>query len=113
MKQFAIYFMTNWTNKILYVGVTSNLEQRVWQHKSKIIEGFTKKYNTDKLVYFEQYEDSENAIKREKQIKNWSRKKKDILVNQMNPDWKDLSQKWYSEDPSTSLGMTETKFKGI
>ncbi|MCE7886976.1 MAG: GIY-YIG nuclease family protein [Alphaproteobacteria bacterium PRO2] len=98
--------MTNWTNEVLYTGVTSNLEQRVWQHKNKLIDGFTKRYNLDKLVYFEQFQDSKNAIKREKQIKNRSRKKKDYLVNLKNPEWRDLSQDWYSEDPSASLGMT-------
>jgi putative endonuclease len=98
--------MTNWTNEVLYIGVTSNLEQRVWQHKNKQIKGFTTKYNVDKLIYFEQFKDSENAIKREKQIKNWNRKKKNFLVNQINPDWKDLSQEWYDKDPSASLGMT-------
>lgn len=104
-KQFYLYFLTNWTGSVLYIGVTSDLEKRFYQHKYKLKAGFSKKYNCDRVVYYEVYGDPEQAIKREKQIKKWSRKKKDFLVNKMNPDWEDLSLRWY-EDPSTSLGMT-------
>ena len=107
MKEFFVYFMTNHNNKVLYVGVSSNLEARIWQHKNKMIEGFTEKYNVTKLVYFEPFSDGRNAIQREKQIKNWKRSKKDFLVNKMNPEWKDLSLDWYQKDPSASLGMTK------
>jgi putative endonuclease len=105
MKAFAIYFITNWNHEVLYIGVTSNLEKRLWEHKNKVVDGFTEKYNVFKLVYFEQFADAETAIQREKQLKNWSRSKKDVLVNKINPQWKDLSSGWY-QDPSTSLGMT-------
>ena len=101
-----VYFLTNYNNKVLYIGVTSNLEQRLWEHKNKTVKGFSSKYNTTKLVYFEQFSDIVNAISREKQLKGWSRNKKDFLVNKMNSEWKDLSLSWYNEDPSTSLGMT-------
>ena len=105
MKHYYVYMMTNWTGEVLYIGVTNDLERRVYEHKNKIIEGFTEKYNVTNLVYFEETNSVESAIKREKQIKNWSRKKKDFLINKLNPDWKDMSIDWY-EDPSTSLGMT-------
>jgi putative endonuclease len=90
MKTFYVYILTNKTSTALYVGVTSNLIQRVLQHKQKLAEGFTKKYNVDKLVYYEIYETAEEAIKREKQLKGGSRLKKAELVNKMNIEWKDL-----------------------
>ncbi|MGB0720255.1 MAG: GIY-YIG nuclease family protein [Bdellovibrionales bacterium] len=104
-KQYFVYFITNWTGEVLYTGVTNNLERRLYEHQHKLIKGFSSKYNLNKLVYFECFDNSESAIKREKQIKNWSRQKKDFLVETMNPDWSDLSSRWY-EDPSASLGMT-------
>ena len=91
MLQSAVYFMTNKTNNVLYIGVTSNLEKRVYQHKSKAYKGFTEKYNCNKLVYFEIFSDINQAISREKQLKKGNRKRKNDLVNSMNPEWKDLS----------------------
>ena len=82
--------MTNKLNSVLYTGVTSNLEKRVHEHKSKLIEGFTKKYNVDKLVYYEVFDDINDAITREKQIKAGSRQKKIDLITSINPAWKDL-----------------------
>ena len=82
--------MTNQYNKVLYTGFTNDLQRRVSEHKSKLIEGFTKKYNVTKLVYYEIYEDSYTAISREKQIKAGSRQKKIDLINKMNNEWKDL-----------------------
>ena len=82
--------MTNKNNKVLYTGVTSDLKRRVYEHKEKLIEGFTKRYNTTKLVYYEIYRDAEKAILREKQIKGGSRAKKEILVNGFNSEWRDL-----------------------
>ena len=82
--------MTNKNNTVLYTGVTSDLKKRIYQHKAKLIDGFTKKYNIDKLVYFEIFEDMYNAISREKQIKSWSRQRKIDLINSMNKEWKDL-----------------------
>ncbi|MEM7617811.1 MAG: GIY-YIG nuclease family protein [Pseudomonadota bacterium] len=101
-----VYILSNISNSVIYVGVTSDLEKRIYQHKNKQISGFTKKYNLNKLVYFEQFDGIQNAIKREKQIKNWRRDKKDFLINQINPNWNDISEPWY-RDPSTSLGMTK------
>jgi putative endonuclease len=103
MKQFAVYFMNNWTNEILYVGVTSDLLKRIWQHKNKFFKGFTEKYNLTKLVYFEMHETAETAILREKQIKRWNRKKKDFLVNELNPDWQDLYDNLTGANPLASL----------
>src|SRR5690242_7352037 len=85
-----IYILTNLTNNVLYVGVTEDLIKRIYQHKQKLIEGFSKKYNVTKLVYFERFKTIFDAIAREKQIKAGSRKKKIALVNSLNPDWKDL-----------------------
>jgi putative endonuclease len=90
MKQGYIYILTSNTNTILYVGVTSNLPQRIYQHKNKFVEGFTKKYNINKLVYYEVSESIIVAIEREKQIKGKDRKYKLELINGFNPDWKDL-----------------------
>lgn len=89
-KIFSVYFITNWTGGVLYAGVTSNLQKRIYEHKYKVVKGFSNTYNVSKLVYYEIYEDAENAIMREKQIKKWRRSKKDALVNKMNPDWRDL-----------------------
>ncbi|MDZ7359046.1 MAG: GIY-YIG nuclease family protein [candidate division KSB1 bacterium] len=89
-KQFYVYIMTNKNNTVIYTGVTNNLKRRVYEHKAKLVEGFTKKYNIDKLVYYEIFEDSYNAIAREKQIKGGSRQKKIDLINSVNKDWKDL-----------------------
>ena len=91
---YYVYILTNVKNTVLYVGVTNNLERRVYEHKQKILEGFTKKYNVNKLVYFETAEDAYNAINREKQLKNLLRRKKEELINSMNPTWKDLSEEW-------------------
>ena len=82
--------MTNKLNRVLYTGVTSDLKRRAYEHKSKLIEGFTNKYNVDKLVYYEVFDDIYNAITREKQIKGGSRQKKIDLIISMNPGWKDL-----------------------
>ena len=90
IERFYIYIMTNKVNTVLYSGFTNNLVRRVYEHKEKIIQGFTKKYNINKLVYYEIFSDARNAIIREKQIKAGSRKKKLDLINNMNPEWKDL-----------------------
>ena len=89
-KQFYVYILTNKYNTILYIGVTNNLKRRVYEHKNKLVEGFTKKYNINKLVYYEVFEDAYNAISREKQLKAGSRKKKLDLINKINKEWKDL-----------------------
>jgi len=89
-KQYYIYIMTNSNNIVLYTGITNNLERRVYEHKEKLVEGFTKKYGITKLVYYEIFRDVDNAILREKQIKGGSRAKKIKLINSMNDDWRDL-----------------------
>ncbi|WP_293074858.1 GIY-YIG nuclease family protein [Okeania sp. SIO3B5] len=89
-KEYYIYIMTNKRNTVLYTGVTNDLIKRVYEHKSKLVEGFTKKYNVNKLVYFEMYENPSEAIAREKQIKAGSRQKKINLINSINLEWKDL-----------------------
>ncbi len=89
-KQYYVYIMTNKRNTVLYTGVTSNLIKRVFEHKNKLIEGFTKRYNVDKLVYYEIFGDVNYAIAREKQIKAGSRKKKLALIDNANKEWKDL-----------------------
>lgn len=82
--------MTNNNNTVLYTGVTNDLNRRVFEHKNKLLEGFTKRYNIDKLVFYEVYDDINNAIAREKQIKSGSRVKKIKLIEEMNDIWKDL-----------------------
>ena len=89
-KQYYVYIMTNKNNKVLYTGITNDLKRRVYEHKEKFVAGFTKKYNVSKLVYYEAFEDPENAILREKQIKAGSRQKKIDLINGMNKEWNDL-----------------------
>ncbi len=90
-KQYYVYIMTNRTNNVLYTGVTNNLLRRVYQHKEKIVDGFTEKYNVTKLVYYEISEDVRSAIQREKQIKDGSRTDKKKLISGFNPQWDDLS----------------------
>ncbi len=89
-KQYYVYFMTNSTNVALYIGVTSNLEKRVFEHKNKLAKGFTEKYDINKLVYYEIYDEPENAILREKHLKGSSRARKNKLVESLNPRWQDL-----------------------
>jgi putative endonuclease len=91
---YYIYILTNWNHKVMYVGMTNDLKRRLYEHKNKLIEGFTKRYIVHKLVYNEHTTDVYAAIAREKEIKKWRREKKDNLVETMNPDWKDLSDEW-------------------
>ncbi|MFA6350469.1 MAG: GIY-YIG nuclease family protein [Candidatus Omnitrophota bacterium] len=92
-KQGFVYLMMNKTNTVIYTGVTSNLVKRVYEHRNKLIKGFTGKYNISKLVYYEVFDDLVNAISREKQIKSGSRKKKLDLILSVNPDFNDLYDK--------------------
>jgi len=96
-KQYYVYMMTNEWRTVLYTGVTNSLQHRVWQHRNKAVEGFTKKYNCSLLVYIEIYDEIDQAIAREKQIKGWSRAKKNALVNATNPQWNDLAADWYTD----------------
>lgn len=90
-KIYAVYILTNYTNKIFYIGVTGNLQKRICEHKNKCIDGFTKKYNVDKLVYYELIEDIYSALNREKQLKRWHREWKINLIKEYNPEFNDLS----------------------
>ena len=89
-RQYCVYIITNKHNTVLYTGVTNNLPKRIYQHRNKLVDGFTKKYNVDKLVYYEIYNDVKSAIAREKQIKSGSRENKIELVNSFNKAWRDL-----------------------
>ena len=92
--RYYVYLLTNWNNKVMYVGLTNNLERRVYEHKHKLVKGFTQKYNVNKLVYFEEAGDINVALAGEKEIKKWRREKKNDLVDGMNPEWDDLSREW-------------------
>ena len=89
--RYFVYLLTNWNNKVMYVGMTNDLIRRVYEHKTKAVKGFTEKYNVHKLVYFEETSDVNVAITREKEIKKWRREKKNALVVRTNPEWRDLS----------------------
>lgn len=89
-KQFYVYILASRRNGTLYTGITSNLAQRIWQHKQNMIEGFTKKYDVKVLVYYEVHDNAESAITREKRIKKWRRSWKLRLIEDKNPHWKDL-----------------------
>ena len=91
-KQYYVYILTNKFNNVLYIGITNNLARRMFEHKNKLVEGFTDRYNLRKLVFYEVTPDVESAINREKQLKNWHRDWKINLITQVNPGWKDLSE---------------------
>ena len=90
MKSYYVYILTNWDGSVMYIGVTNDLERRLFEHKNKLVPGFSSKYKIDKLVYYEETPDVQAAIAREKQLKSWRREKKDALVASFNPEWKDL-----------------------
>ena len=89
-KESYIYLRTNQSTRVLYTGVTNDLIRRIYEHKNKFVSGFTKQYNVNRLVYYEIFSDIVTAIEREKQIKGWTTKKKNDLVNSLNPKWEDL-----------------------
>ncbi len=97
--RYYVYLLTSKNDKVMYVGVTNYLERRVHEHKTKMVPGFTGKYNVNKLVYFEETSDVHAAIAREKEIKKWRREKKNNLVVAVNPEWKDLSDGWFEISP--------------
>jgi putative endonuclease len=100
-KQYYVYILTNAT-RTLYVGVINNLERRIWEHKNKAVDGFTSKYNVNWLVWFAETNDVREAIATEKKIKGWVRAKKVALIEEMNPQWRDLSLDWYADDATTT-----------
>jgi putative endonuclease len=94
MNEYYVYIMTN-NSRTLYTGVTNDLERRVYEHKNKLVKGFTSKYNINKLVWYETFPDIHQAIEGEKKIKGWLRSKKIALIESVNPNWEDLSQGWH------------------
>jgi putative endonuclease len=107
---FYVYILTNDSNKVLYTGVTNDLERRCIEHSSKRIKGFTSHYNVHKLIYYERFEDIEIAIRREKQIKDYSRKKKEYLINNYNPKWEELFVNGRVTKPQTKLATAQDQF---
>ena len=95
-----VYMITNHPHGTLYVGVTGDLERRIWEHKAGALDGFSKRYGLKRLVCFEQFREVTSAIAREKQIKGWLRRKKIELLTKANPLWRDLSEGWYDGSPS-------------
>ena len=95
--QYFVYIMTN-TSRTLYTGVTNDLVRRIYEHKNKIIPGFTSRYNISELVYFEETSDVQTALAREKEIKGWRRAKKTRLIDSINPKWLDLSAAWFKDE---------------
>ena len=91
---YFVYILSNWNDSVLYIGVTGNLPRRLYEHRNHLVDGFSSKYNTEKLVYLEETTDVYSAISREKQLKGWTRKKKNALIMKVNPEWKDLSASW-------------------
>jgi putative endonuclease len=100
---YFVYILENKNNKVIYTGVTNDLVRRVFEHKKKLVPGFTSKYNVDKLVYFELFDFIDLAIAREKQLKGYSRSKKDALISKFNPNWKDLYDNGKIEKPALNL----------
>src|SRR4051812_36116188 len=98
MKQYYVYIMSNKT-RTLYIGMTNNLERRVYEHKHKLIDGFTSRYDLTQLVWFEATNDVRDAIALEKRLKGWVRVKKVALIEDMNPEWEDLSASWFADTP--------------
>jgi len=95
MRHFYVYIMASRT-RVLYTGVTNNIRARTWQHKQDELPGFTREYHVHRLVYFETFKYVGNAIRREKEIKGWLRRKKIALIEKMNPTWEDLAEEWFS-----------------
>jgi putative endonuclease len=106
---YYVYIMQSASRRALYIGMTSNLHKRVWQHKNHVFGGFCDDYNCTRLVYWQSFDDVANAIDREKQLKRWRREKKMWLIERKNPDWTDLAADWYetrAQGPSTAVLLT-------
>jgi putative endonuclease len=106
VRSYYVYIMMS-RSDTLYTGMTNDLQRRVYEHKQKVLDGFTKKYNIDMLAYYEETDDVEAAISREKQIKSWRRSKKVELIESMNPQWRDLSEGWFTSPPPDSSLRSE------
>jgi putative endonuclease len=119
VKSLFVYILTNERRTTLYIGVTNNLEGRVWQHQNEDGARFTRKYNLTVLIYYEAYPDPKSAIAREKQLKGWNRAKKEALIATLNPGWEDLAPALFGEEslvvrrgPSTSLRFAQDDREG-
>ncbi len=108
MSQYYVYILTN-KSRTLYTGVTNDLQRRVYEHREKLLRGFTSRYNITKLVYFEATPDIREAITREKQIKGWLRSKKIALIESVNPNWIDLSTEWSLSDQTLPPEMRDSE----
>ena len=95
-KYYYVYILSNKANTVVYIGVTSDLMRRLWEHRNDVVEGFTKRYHVHKLVYYESTTDVQAAIEREKQLKKWRRTKKNELIESVNPTWQDLAAEWFA-----------------
>ena len=95
--QYFLYIITNKKEGVLYIGITNNLERRIFEHKNKLVKGFSSRYNLDKLVYFESFQYINEAIKREKNMKKWKREWKINLINENNPNWENIAENWFIE----------------
>jgi putative endonuclease len=118
-RYYYVHMMQSSSRRALYIGVTSDLEHRLWQHKNGTLEGFSAEYKTHRLVYYERFLDVTNAIAREKQLKKWRRSKKEWLVSTMNPKWKDLGAQWFdrhryepAEQSDRAMGLANTRSLG-
>ena len=105
---YCVYIISNKRHTVLYTGVTSDLEQRMFEHKTKYYKGFSARYGCDQLMYFEEFAEIEDAIRREKQLKRYRRAWKEDLINKSNPKWKDLSEGWF-DDRNIELGLSLNK----
>ena len=103
--QFYVYILANTHNTTLYIGMTNNLKRRVYEHKTHLNKGFTYRYNVDKLVWYHVFPNAKSAILREKQLKKWNREWKERIINEMNPEWRDLSEGWYE-------GLGDSRLRG-
>jgi putative endonuclease len=101
MKQYCVYILSNKKNTVLYIGVTGNLPKRMYEHKNKLVKGFTEKYCVGKLVYYEQTENIQSALRREKQLKNWKREWKNDLINKTNSNWIELGDNLLEDSGSS------------
>lgn len=108
MREYHFYvYIVGSLSGTLYTGMCNNLRRRVWQHKKHEIDGFTKRYGCDRLLYWESFDDVRNAINREKQIKRWRREKKITLITRVNSEWRDLASEWYDESRGPSTRVLE------
>lgn len=101
-----VYIIGNWTGDVIYVGVTSDLEKRIYQHRHKLVKSFSSRYNVSRLLYFKNFGEIEMAIQREKEIKAWRREKKNRLIVNANPEWKDLADGWFEDSSIPPLAAS-------